>query len=227
MNSRLLPARPKWLPPRRLWKERLRLAWEDYCRTGARWSHLAILGLVVAAVFVNLFLPHGWTAWPIVLAAAILIAMHEAAERNGQGVPPLHVYVWFVGAMIVWFVIVLLVSAVNPFVIFLGMGGLTYYGLREQLKHRARQRLIISRQTAGQCIHCGRLADPDQIYCLHCGKEADPDHTQRDRVANMPRSAADKARARANLTPAPPTSPARQKEQALLARRDPYRAKRK
>src|SRR5438128_3057792 len=63
-----------------------------------RWSYLAVGGMVIVALIVNFLLPHGWTVWPFVLAIGILLYIHEAAERNGTGVPPMHVYGLFFGA---------------------------------------------------------------------------------------------------------------------------------
>lgn len=71
-------------------------------QTGMRWSYVAIGGLVVLGAGVNLFLPRGWVVWPLVLVAGIMLMLHEAAERNDNGVPPLHAYAFFVCAILFW-----------------------------------------------------------------------------------------------------------------------------
>ena len=200
---------------KRLAREGLR----QYLRTDLRWSYLAIGGMVLLGVAVNLLLPHGWTIWPLVMAGGIMLMVHEAAERNGQGLPPLHVYAFFVSAMIVWLAFVVVLSAVNPLIVLAGMLTLLYYGGRGYIQQRQRRRLIAGRRAAGRCIHCGAPARQGWAVCPSCGREPDPDDALLKRVGGVPRSAQSKARARAALTPERPTASAAQKEQALLARR--------
>src|SRR5687768_8892372 len=71
-----------------------------------RWSYLAVFGMVLVGAVVNLIMPHGWTVWPMVLAAVIMLAMHEAAERTSEGVPPFKAYGLFAAALLAWLVIV-------------------------------------------------------------------------------------------------------------------------
>src|SRR5438876_1871230 len=64
-----------------------------------RWSYLAIGAMIIVATVVNLLFSHGWTVWPFMFSAGVLFMVHEAAERNGEGVPPLHVYGLLIGCM--------------------------------------------------------------------------------------------------------------------------------
>ena len=101
--------------------------------------------MVALGLAVNLLLPHGWTVWPFVLAAAILLTIHEMAERNGQGIPPLHVYAFFVAAMTLWLGLVVILSAVNVLVLLLGIGVLGYFAVQGYLKQREKMRVIAAR----------------------------------------------------------------------------------
>ena len=205
-------------------RKHLPLVLGHYARHDARISHVIIGGLVVLGTMVNLFMPHGWTVWPLVVMAAMIILIHEAADRHGQGVPPLYVYALFAAALLSYFVLVLILGAVNPLLLGAGMLALTYYGGQGYLKRRERALLISKRRAAGLCIYCGAVADPQHAFCLRCGEEPDPDAALLKRVAEAPRTAQGKARTRAALTPAPPTAAMAKKEQVFLARR--HRTKR-
>lgn len=191
----------------------------QFVRTDLRWSYLVIGGMVAAGVLVNVFLPHGWTVWPVVMGAGIMLMIHEAADRNLQGVPPLHVYGFFISAMVVWLGLIAILSAFNPVILLIGLIVLGYYCTLGYIKQLERRKLIARRRLAQQCVHCGRPADYELALCMHCGREPDPDDAQLKRVAHQPKTATDKARARENLTPKPPTESAAKKEQALIQRR--------
>jgi hypothetical protein len=200
-------------------KPMLRQGWREYKQRDMRWSYIAIGILIVCGVGVNLLFAHGWTVWPFVMAAGMLLMLHEAVDRNGQGVPPLYAYVLLGSGVSFWMLVVVILKAVNPIVLLLGFLGLCYYAALGYQKQLERARLIASRRAEGLCIHCGYPADPRMVYCASCGEEPDPDTSRLGRIAGSERSRADKARTRAALAPAPPKESAKLKEQALLARK--------
>ena len=73
-------------------KPMLRQAWRKYKQHDMRWSYLAVGILIVCGTLVNLVFAHGWTVWPFVFSAGMLLMLHEAVDRNGQGVPPMYAY---------------------------------------------------------------------------------------------------------------------------------------
>lgn len=200
-------------------KRMLRQGWREYRQRDMRWSYLAIGILVVCGAVINLFFAHGWTVWPFVFSAGLLLMLHEAVDRNGQGVPPLYAYVLLGSGVSFWLLVVVILKAVNPIVLLLGFVGLCYYAAVGYQKQLERARLVASRRAEGLCIFCGYPADPRMVYCANCGEEPDPDTSRLGRIATTSRSNTDKARTRAALTPTAPTASAKMKEQALLARR--------
>lgn len=212
---------PKWDRLKYILREGTR----QFIRINLRWSYLAIAGMVVIGVVVNLTLAHGWTVWPVVLAAGIMLMVHEAAERNRQGVPPLHAYALFISAMAAWLATLVVLSAINPVVLLIGFIALGYYCTLGYVKDLERRKVMTQRRAEGLCVHCGHPADYELAMCLHCGREPDPDDAQLKRVGHTSRSSREKARARQNLTPKPPTASAAKKEQALLARRRTRRSR--
>jgi hypothetical protein len=200
-------------------KRMLREGWRQYRLRDLRWSYFAVLILAVCGGVVNVLFAHGWTVWPFVFAAGILLMVHEAVDRNGQGIPPLYAYVLLGSGMTLWMLFVIVLKAVNPIVLLIGFIGLCYYAAAGYGKQLERQRLIAKRRMEGCCIHCGYPANPQHVYCDHCGEEPDPDGARIGRVLGQSRSAADKARTRASLKGEAPTASAKVKEQALLARR--------
>ena len=191
----------------------------SYFQEDLRWSQLAIAGLVVAGLAVNLLMPHGWTVWPLVLMAGLMIMINEAAERSGQGVPPLQVYAMFGAIVGIWIVIVVLLSALHPIIFAAGILVLAYFAAKGYLKNLAKQKLIDQRREDGQCVHCGEPANPEQAICESCGEETNPDATRAKWSTLTAKSPQDQARIRAILKPASGASEARNKEQALLNRR--------
>ena len=200
-------------------KPMLRQGWREYKQRDMRWSYLAIGVLAACGIVINLVLAHGWTVWPFVFAAGILLMLHEAVDRNGQGVPPLYAYALLGSGATAWILVVVVLKAVNPIVLLIGFIGLCYYAALGYQKQLERARLIASRRAEGQCIHCGYPADPRRVYCSHCGEEPDPDTSRLGRIAGTERSVSDKARTRASLAPPTPTASAKLKEQALLSRK--------
>jgi hypothetical protein len=197
----------------------LRRGLREYVRTDLRWSYLAIFGMILGGAVINLAMPHGWTVWPFVMAAGMMMLIHEAAERNLTGVPPFHVYALFFSALACWFVLLAILSLINPVILLIGLLVLGYYCALGYLKQRERKRLIARRRMEGKCIFCGAVADYDLAFCMNCGNEPDPDDAQLKRVAHVPRAGNIQQRARTALKPPSPSEVARQKEQALMTRR--------
>jgi hypothetical protein len=187
--------------------------------TDLRWSYLIIGVMVLTGIAVNLFMPHGWTVWAFVLAASILLLIHEAADRNTQGFPALKVYGWFGAATALWLLVVFAASAMNPFVILVGFVAMGYQVARGNIKDREKKRLIAQRQLEGRCIHCGEPADTGIEMCMNCGEEPNPDATRLKRVLGVMQSLKRTEQLKAALAPEPPTVTAAKKEQALIARR--------
>jgi hypothetical protein len=182
-----------------------------------RWSYLAGVVLLGIGVAVNLWLPHGWIVWPLVFIVAVMMMVHEAAQRNGEGIPPGRVYLLFAGGLTIWLGIVVAMVAVGPIVRLIVATAILYYGAQGMIKNIQRRRLIARRREEGRCIHCGELVDPRMAYCENCGEEPASEVLQR--VAAIVHGAQRGKRARQTLAPQSPTSGAKLKEQALLARR--------
>ena len=205
----------------------VRLGLREYIRTDVRASYLIIAGMVLLGVVVNLFMPHGWTVWPLVLAASLMLLIHEAADRNGVGVPPILVYSFFAGSILIWLICIAILSLLNPIVLLVGFIVLGYYCAKGYLQKVEAKRVITQRRQDGCCIFCGHPADYEIACCMHCGREPDPDDAQLRRVGFAPRAGDIKQRARAALKPVSTVESAKQKEQALLARRLHRTARRK
>jgi hypothetical protein len=183
-----------------------------------RWSYLVIGGMVLVAGFVNAIMPHGWTVWPMVLGAAIMMTMHETAERSHEGVPPFQAYALFAAGLFAWLVVVVLLSAVNPFILLLGLAAIGYQVAHGVIKNRAKRALVDQRKADGRCIYCGEPANYDLAYCANCGEDPDPERTRMDRVASMAQQESRGARIRAALNPESHAASAKRREQTLLAR---------
>jgi len=194
-------------------------AFRQLIRIDLRYSYLIIAAMVAAGLLVNLFLPHGWTIWPLVVGVSIMLAIHEAADRNAQGVPPFQVYAFFLGAMLVWLAAIAILSSLNPVIVLAAIIAMSYYCLMGYFKDRENKKLVARRRAEQRCVHCGHPADYHLALCMHCGREPDPDDAQLKRVAHAPKTAAEKARARESLRPKPATADVARKEQALLDRR--------
>lgn len=197
----------------------LRRGLKEFVEHDLRVTYLAIVGLVLAGLIVNLLLPRGWTVWPFVLGAAIMLAINEMADRSGQGIPPLRIYLFFTGAVIGWIAVVLIISAFNPLVLLVGICVLGYYWAKGYIKTRERMKLIVSRRVAGCCIHCGQLVDPQYAYCQNCGEDPDPEASVLKRITGAQRGLGSAEKARAALKPESIAASAARKEQALMARR--------
>jgi hypothetical protein len=177
-----------------------------------------VAAMILLGLVVNLWLPHGWTIWPIVFIAGIMAMVHEAAERNGQGVPPLHVYAAVAAVLALWILGAFIFSVINPLILLAGMAGIGYQCARAIIRQRERARHIARRRAEGCCIFCGAPANPELSFCESCGEEPDPDSARLDRVAGVVRTRNNAPQARAALTAKPETASTAAKEQALLAR---------
>jgi hypothetical protein len=203
--------------------QRLKRVFQDYIVLGSRPSHIIIAAMIVAGALINTFFAHGWTVWPFVLAFGILTYINEAVGRNGQGIPPVQVYGFFVGVGVAWILVILLIWSINPLIFVLGIGVIIYRVVEAVLRQRERERLIATRKMAGVCLHCGEVYDPNVSVCPSCWEEPNPDAALLKRVAQICHSPSEMARARAVLsrstggTGAAPSG-ASSKEQALIAR---------
>jgi hypothetical protein len=195
-------------------------AFREFARSEFRPSHLVIGGIVVLGAAINLIFARGWTIWPFVAAFGILTYINEAADRNGQGIPPFQVYAFLIGTVGVWIVLVFFLSSINPLILVLGLLAVGYRGTQAFLNKRERDRLIAYRRTEGLCLHCGAVNNPGAPFCESCGEEPNPDDALLRRVAEIYRTPQDMARARATLSRATAGagSSASAKEKALLAR---------
>jgi hypothetical protein len=198
-------------------QSRLAVALREYARLDLRASHIVVFALIVAGAVINLFVAHGWTVWPFVGAFGVLTYINEAADRNGEGIPPFQVYAFFIGAVALWILMVLLLSAINPVIAILGIIAVGYRAAQAMIRQRERSRLIAARRADGRCIHCGESFDSGAVLCESCGEEPNPDEAMLQRVSQIYRSPEEMARTRATLSRKPVN--ASTKESALLARR--------
>src|SRR4051812_5408234 len=102
------------------YKDKAANALKEFYRNDMRWSYWIIGGLIAIAIVASFF-KGGWQLYPFLFAAGVLSMIHEAADRNGQGVPPLYAYAFLLGGIGIWILVVLIFSFVNPFILFLGV----------------------------------------------------------------------------------------------------------
>jgi hypothetical protein len=200
-------------------KARIGHLFREYIVLESRPSHLIIGGMIVVGAIINCFFAHGWTVWPFVLAFGMLTYINEAVDRNGQGIPPIQVYGFFVAVGLVWIVLILLMWSINPLIMILGVGVILYRVVEAFMRQRERERLIATRIAEGVCLHCGEVYDPNASVCPSCWEEPNPDVALLRRVALICRSPQEMARARSVLGRAKaPAGSAASKEAALVAR---------
>ena len=205
----------------RFWSWRKQDMIEGLTRTyqrDLRWSYLVVFAMVLVGGLMNLVMPHGWTVWPMVLGAVIMMAMHEAAERTSEGVPPFTAYGLFAAGLFAWLVVVALLSAVNPFIVILGLVAIAYQVAHGWMKNRQKRLLVEARREDGRCIYCGLPANYETAYCETCGEDPDPERTRLDRVRSTASQEKRGARIRAALKPESHAASARRREQTLLTR---------
>jgi hypothetical protein len=197
--------------------DRLASTFRSFRSRDMRWSYGAVIALIAVGVASNVFLKHGWAIWPFCFAAGAMAMVHEAAERNGQGVPPLYVYSGVVAILVVWVILSVLASFFHPVVLFIGFSVLAYHLGRGYIQQRERRRLIDYRREEGLCVRCGAVIEANRATCFNCGEEPDP--AQLKRIASVVKNRDDYTRTRSVLTPQRATATVSQKEQQLLQRR--------
>src|SRR5258705_2203243 len=105
---------------------RLSDTFRDFGRKDMRWSYGAVAILILIGVCSNIFFRHGWAIWPFCFAAGAMAMVHEAAERTGQGVPPLYVYGGVVAMLVIWAVVAAIARFLHPIVPFIRFPSLAY-----------------------------------------------------------------------------------------------------
>src|SRR5947207_15483951 len=106
--------------------EPLSNAFRSFRMRDMRWSYGAVGILIAIGVASHIFLRHGWAIYPFCFAAGAMAMVHEAAERNGQGVPPLYVYAGLLLILVVWAILAALASFLHPSVLFIGFAVIAY-----------------------------------------------------------------------------------------------------
>jgi hypothetical protein len=223
MSRWITALKQSWMPQSKRWvKDDAGKALRDFRDQDLRYSYIIIAAMVVIGLVVNWLFAHshGWTVWPFVLAAGILLYIHEAAERNGTGVPPLQVYALFGGAIAAWIIAMAVLSVTNPLILLLGIAWIGYICLKNYLQQREKDRLIEQRRADGCCIHCGtKVEDINLGFCTECGQEPNPTEIQLSRIASTIAGSNRGGHARSVLTRTTASTSASRKEQALLASR--------
>lgn len=180
-----------------------------------RWAYLINAGLVVIGAVVNIFMPHGWTIWPMVGAAGMMVMVNEATDRNAVGIPPFQVYIMIAAATGLWLIGAILLSALGPLLLIGGMIPLIYYGVRGYLRQREHDRLVVQRKREGRCVHCGEKADSQYMFCTNCGLDLNSlEPAPKPKLDKLSKNKMEHARQ--VLAPQSPTAQASLKEQQLL-----------
>ncbi len=201
-------------------KEKALVALKQFYDEDMRWSYFVILGLIVGGIVVNFFWPQLWIMWPFVFAVAVLSIVHETAERNGQGVPPLYAYGFLIGVLVFWVAVITLLNlVVNKYVLMFAIIGLGYQCAKAWVQERERTKLMESRRAQGMCIHCGEPIPEKTAVCLNCGLEPDPLGQRMRRITSIVGGKKDAVRARAAIKQESLASSASKREQAMLAKR--------
>jgi hypothetical protein len=191
----------------------------EFYENDMRWSYYLSAALIVTVVLSSIFFEHGWTLGPFAMVIGALSMVHEAAERNGQGVPPFHAYLLVLGIILVWSAIALICSILHPVIMALGLIAIGYQCARGYIQEQERNELIVERRKARCCIFCGTQTEIGYPFCPGCGEEPDPAGTRLGRVRNIVELRKNSLDTRAILTPKPPTAGVAAKERALLDRR--------
>ena len=123
-------------------KDRVKEVIQQFIQQDLRYSYYVAAGLILLGALVNLFLAHGWTVWPFVFVASFMTMVHEAAERSGQGVPPLYVYAGFVSMLALWVVGALIFSALPPVVLLIGAIAIIYQCAKGYILQHQRNALV-------------------------------------------------------------------------------------
>ncbi len=151
-------------------KTRLASVVHEYARLDLRASHIIVAAMIIAGAITNLVVAHGWTVWPFVGAFGVLTYINEAADRNGQGIPPFQVYAFFFGAVALWILMVLLLSSINPIIVILGIMAVGYRAAQAFIRQRERDRLIAARARMGGVFIVGRCLIRMGLFVNRAGR---------------------------------------------------------
>jgi len=196
-------------------KSQLLSALRSFAQQDLRWAYLINAGLVVIGAVVNIFMPHGWTIWPMVGAAGIMVMVNEATDRNAVGIPPFQVYIMIAVATILWLIGAMLLSALGPLLLIGAMIPMVYYGVRGYLRQLEHDRLVAERKREGRCVHCGEKADPQYMFCTNCGLDLNAlEPAPKPKLDRLSKKKVEHARQ--ILAPQSPTAEVSLKEQQLL-----------
>jgi hypothetical protein len=200
-------------------KDRLLTVGREFVQQDLRYSYYVAAGLILLGAIVNLTLAHGWTVWPFVFVASFMTMVHEAAERSGQGVPPLYVYAGFVSMLTLWVIGAVIFSALPPIVLLIGAIAIIYQCAKGYILQHQRSALVATRRANGLCVHCGEAFKVNQLECPNCGNEPNPEGIRLSRVSAVVSNRKNTARARSTIGRQSANAGVAQKEQALIARR--------
>ncbi len=184
-----------------------------------RWSFFLTVVFIGVGGVAQLFLPYGWSVWPVVFCCSILAMLDEASDRNGVGVPPVRAVLFILGVLAAWVGLALFLKIVPVYVTAMGIAVAAYFAFRAEAKRRQRQAVMAMRVASGQCAHCGEEFEPGTIDCLYCGELVNPDGIRSTWSTRIAQSSGGVARTRAILKGEAGGVTASKKEQALLARR--------
>jgi len=202
---------------RLIW-DNIRPAFTQFRRFDLRWSYLVMGAAIVIGVILNLLMPHGWVVWPIVFVVSLISMVHEASDRNAQGVPPLAVYGLFGGALVACVVWLMVMKLCGPWLMVIATPPLLWYAGKGILENRRRDKLIEQRRSEGLCIGCGEPMDKSFEVCPNCGLDFDPDGQRLQRVASIARSRANPGRGRDVIKGTAPFTHAQRRAKALAER---------
>lgn len=168
-----------------------------------------IVGVLIALGFIanftiNLFASGGLSVWPFIFAASTLLVINDASDQNGVGVPPLHAYGLLLGVLLVFFVVVALISHINPWVLMVLTLGLAVYVGRDWRDRKRKEREVIRRRLAGVCIRCLEPVKNDiDASCPRCDFPVHPERLTMMRLARAIAQAGSGARVRQTLAKNP------------------------
>jgi hypothetical protein len=198
-------------------KERILRELKKVGLSDVKWSHIINVFLLIVGLTVTVLFENGWTVCPFLGAVGIIVMINEAADRNGEGVPPLHVYLFFFASVLVWSFAVTVLSVVNIWILLFGVFGSLWYTavcMRRAKEHDAVLAMRVERQL---CIHCATPIDPEYSFCQACGREPNPDSARMKRIRSIMSNRKNSERMRRALTETP-QQVARQKERSLQQR---------
>jgi len=141
---------------------------------------LIIVGCgLVAQIVMWMMGIHAIVIWPFIFAVCVLLILNDASDQSAVGIPPFQVYGLFAGVFVGMFIFVFIVSeTINPWLIILGVIGVTAYLIHDWTVRKQKEREIERRRQAGLCVKCckpvgGNNAAED--VCPHCGMPVNPE----------------------------------------------------